>query len=854
MSRKIRVQLEPRLEDVLGFRTVLKARLGLLNRGLGTSAGGLDQNKPAELVFHAAFLDQGRKPERTFEQFATLSGSVTLDEKTARPFFRCEPDADFVYDAPPPSGDKPFRKLFLQYDTASFLDAPEGDAPATKLRLPEDPEGARFLEIGVELRIGGADEGAHEKNDVLDVPLGPIEALTSTVPIDQLRGLARIMSAPHFSAWMMLIYGQDIPDRAYRSLHRALLSEAVEMPPIEIVTSLDGDNVAGYDQSSKHIKVKRQFIKNAEEDPEEAALLMAALIEEFGHYVDDDLRNRWSKVGGDADLDEGALFGYSLCNLGWDIRSEAPFATYLRDAEQVPLRVEWPIFKAALDKTFGPEEQRADDMKDAIEFFGAGRGHGKPGTSFAHQSIEDALKNSFPSDEHREQIYFGNWLRDYSQAITPNTLLLLKLAGAVIDKGLPGTSPGPTRFESDPRGVITELLDLYARAKFKDVPEFRVTKARLGVYRSCEHIDNPHGLTTSPLDPDFDRTPSETVELKIDGTLQMPAYLRGRLPRPAMSAAEYMRGELSAALAAGPTPEGRRRLGQGLHTLEDFFSHTNFCELFLRKFGKTTVEPWVPSVTRDGRTFLPLVSGKFGGDDTAASIFLAIAEILEADKDKKCEAGIRSIGVKMAIMVIRDLRPHIAKQLDAALTNVEEFKQAHPIIFNLICNSLGVVMRFLHWLCGVIARLLANQIDEAQTLTGPGRTVNPTHTQIAKDHDDHPLHALAARCAMVAVKDVGEMMITAWSKAPGAKSEAEILDGAERYFVHPDRMTAVQTPGLIAISQEVERFARDPANAAAIQKASTRTPAKDHLDEVMKKAEEITKSIPIERLKGMFGF
>ena len=99
--------------------------------------------------------------------------------------------------------------------------------------------------------------------------------------------------------------------------------------------------------------------------------------------MDDDLRNRWSKVGGDADLDEGALFGYSLCNLGWDIRSEAPFATYLRDAEQVPLRVEWPVFKAALDKTFGPEEQRADDMKDAIEFFGAGRGHGKSGTSFA---------------------------------------------------------------------------------------------------------------------------------------------------------------------------------------------------------------------------------------------------------------------------------------------------------------------------------------------------------------------------------------------------------------------------------------------------------------------------------------
>jgi hypothetical protein len=324
-----------------------------------------------------------------------------------------------------------------------------------------------------------------------------------------------------------------------------------------------------------------------------------------------------------------------------------------------------------------------------------------------------------------------------------------------------------------------------------------------------------------------------------------------------MSAVEYMRSELSAALAAGDNPDGHRRFGQALHTLEDFYAHTNFCELFLRKVGKTTVEPWVPAVNQGGKRFFPLVSGIFGGDDTAASIFLALAEIMEADKDKKCAAGFRSVAVKMAILVIRDLRPHIGKQIDGALADVEAFQREHPIIFNLICNTLGAVMRFLTWLYGVVARLLANQIDEVQSVTGGGPTINPTHTQIAKDHDDHPLHTLAAKCAQIAVRDVGDLMFVAWKKAPPGvpvPTEAQILNTAEGYFVHPELIPLPPTAGLAAITRQVETFANDPANAAAIRLASTRTPTTDHLLELKKRADELSKSIPIDRLRRMFGF
>ena len=69
-----------------------------------------------------------------------------------------------------------------------------------------------------------------------------------------------------------------------------------------------------------------------------------------------------------------------------------------------------------------------------------------------------------------------------------------------------------------------------------------------------------------------------------------------------------------------------------------------FCELALRALGKTGVQPWTKSKSENGVTFFPLVTGIFGGDDTAASIFLALGEILERDMDKPCEAGARSMG------------------------------------------------------------------------------------------------------------------------------------------------------------------------------------------------------------------
>lgn len=77
-------------------------------------------------------------------------------------------------------------------------------------------------------------------------------------------------------------------------------------------------------------------------------------------------------------------------------------------AGTVSLKVSWKPYKEAIDRVLGPEEQRSDDMVDAIGFFGAGRGHGKPGTSFGHESIEDALKDAFLDRAERRESASGS--------------------------------------------------------------------------------------------------------------------------------------------------------------------------------------------------------------------------------------------------------------------------------------------------------------------------------------------------------------------------------------------------------------------------------------------------------------
>lgn len=214
-----------------------------------------------------------------------------------------------------------------------------------------------------------------------------------------------------------------------------------------------------------------------------------------------------------------------------------------------------------------------------------------------------------------KRTYFGNWLRDYSQAVDVGSLK--------------GVNAATIRILV---WVLSFLSFGYA------TEEFEVTEERLGVYRPEEHIDNPSGyadgLDARKYDPRL-RGPIEPIELEIDSNSGMKNYIANESGQWATSAG-YLRYSFARSIHYGRlytsgNQKGRdedlcealRCLGQALHCMEDFSAHSNYCELALRELGYHNVFPHCGShaeINIHGKRVYPLVTGTFGAVDFLHSV------------------------------------------------------------------------------------------------------------------------------------------------------------------------------------------------------------------------------------------
>ena len=170
--------------------------------------------------------------------------------------------------------------------------------------------------------------------------------------------------------------------------------------------------------------------------------------------------------------------------------------------------------------------------------------------------------------------------------------------------------------------------------------EFEVTDERLGVYRPEEHIDNPKGYNDDKDARQYDsrlRGPVQPIELEIDLTTGMKNYIANENGGWATSAG-YIKFSFSRSIHFGrlytngvgnskgkeaDLCEALRCLGQGLHCMEDFGAHTNYCERALRELGYRDVFPHTGTSTEiivRGHHIYPLVTGTFGAVDFLHSV------------------------------------------------------------------------------------------------------------------------------------------------------------------------------------------------------------------------------------------
>jgi hypothetical protein len=203
----------------------------------------------------------------------------------------------------------------------------------------------------------------------------------------------------------------------------------------------------------------------------------------------------------------------------------------------------------------------------------------------------------------RRQIYFGNWLRDFSQVV--DTVCL----------------------ENIPEPVLRAIVCVMGMLEFGfATDEFDVTRERLGCYTHVEHIDNPRGYDSNAKEIDTRlRGPVDPEELEFDPKTGMKNYIANS-GKGWDTAADYIRRQLLECIELGrkgkagdpgAAKESFIHLGAALHTLEDFAAHSNFIELCLHDMGEESVFLFVGdecrvSVPNSNRKVAPIVTGTFG--------------------------------------------------------------------------------------------------------------------------------------------------------------------------------------------------------------------------------------------------
>lgn len=611
--------------------------------------------------------------------------------------------------------------------------------------------------------------------------------LDSTFALNLLTDLAHERAAPQFIMEMATIFGLDIPPKVYLELQKALIEEAIALPRYEIVSS--GTYPADYNNRDRTVRIHVQAMEHIVRNPEAVWELLAVLLHEFGHYLDDVIRQdiaprhtqETSALNRDSAGEEGARYAIHMATTGVQKDEDLILGTYV-DGDSVGhvIKINYALgMRAVRDRQSDIVRMDGDMMDPDREAFEA---DGSDDGLFSHERIEAGLEAIGFAKEDLQAMYFGNWLRDHAQLLDPKIV-----RGKNQKKDFPSVMS---------REALTAVVDVMAARKFhelraKDSFSYKVTEQKLGVYRPSHHIDNPKVENPYPADP-TERDPefepwvlADDPLLEVDYDTSMKSYIH-------RSAAKMYR-ELFAAMKEGYTPEGLRKLGGALHILEDFFAHSNFVELNLISLNHKSVLPWTGPA--DCKHKLPVVTGTFGGSDVISSLAGPIAKVLaptEIWNFTPTQPGERSESERMLLILLNE---HDEAWLLGAFQDFLAARDKASSIpgFNLLELYYWVVSSPLR-LAGSaystifqgILQLIGNSIDDLQTHTGPdphrpGNT-DPSHSQLSKDHADHPLHKLAASCASSAIKEVAGAMLNYWRFG----SEIKPTEIALSYFVHPE--------------------------------------------------------------------
>jgi peptidoglycan hydrolase-like protein with peptidoglycan-binding domain len=393
-----------------------------------------------------------------------------------------------------------------------------------------------------------------------------------------------------------------------------------------------------------------------------------------------------------------------------------------------------------------------------------------------HEAVEtDALSGLVSQSDCIRSVYFGNWQRDMSQVITPAIYEKLGARARAVYE------------------MFFEMLDVMAEADFGR----RLDRVRFGAYRWEEHIDNPREFcaplsTCGAIDPRTYAPIPANSPRKEDAPeahgLHFWTEGRGGLPNYLLASQDYVLNQLSQAERKGPTQLGLEHFGNAMHTVEDFYAHSNFIELCLNILDGVTD----PKTGRDAQTGQPvldslkrfrLTTGVFLPQDTLTSINKIILGELEKGGTSTRQERIirvllrRTLGESVASIYEKLLSAWKRTPIAALQKKVEE--QIQELVTLPIKKAIA---ELLHPLVEAAAQQTGNK---AYPVVIGGRQFNvieQSHSKLAKDDPKNPLHLTARRMASQAVNEFWREMASIWCRGRQIQGFRKLVD---RYMNHP---------------------------------------------------------------------
>ncbi|THH02345.1 hypothetical protein EW026_g505 [Hermanssonia centrifuga] len=472
-----------------------------------------------------------------------------------------------------------------------------------------------------------------------------------------------------------------------------------------------------------------------------------------------------------------------------------PTETYAFGAGEIP------DFAYLNDKAF-----RHGDIENILAELAKTAGHAAASgglLSLAQSVFSAASGGSKFSHEDVKRVYFGNWLRDYSQA--------MDIAGL-------------SKLTSDTLVLIVSVLGFLTFGFATE--EYQVTPERLGVYLPVEHIDNPKGYAEKEGDarqfhPKL-RPPVNPEELEIDPKTGMKKYMASD-HRGWDTSTAHIRRTFRACIEHGRHAHGRegadlweayRLLGTGLHTMEDLLAHSNWCELALLLINTPNGEaPPLVTGTFGGADFLHSLMGEATDHLSQASVVDLSKNLADAQQNGVDPSLIRSILKKLPIgggaddadtkMSEADAMqekskayqfnpddvapPEVQQQLwellkwrDGIFREVIGMIQMVPGLSDLIDSLTNALNAYVYT---ILAPYLSPILQQVTSVLGEGSKAVIDSDDQYEDHFGLILNEPAGKTALVVVRYSVKLIVDAWFDEHSDSDQ--VIDQILEAFHHP---------------------------------------------------------------------